>query len=162
LIIFLPQWLSEPYDRGMPRNPAAREAWLHIVQLFTSEEQGRLFATAASEVELTPAGLHALLSLPPGEAKPMRSLAGEWHCDPSQVTAIADQLEGRAYAERQASPTDRRAKLLILTERGAAARQRALERLSEPPSGIVALPAADQRALRDLLRQATVDLPALR
>jgi hypothetical protein len=37
-----------------------------------------------------------------------------------------------------------------------------MEALSEPPAGIRALSAGDQRALAELLRKATADLPPLR
>lgn len=141
---------------------AARDAWLCVVQLFTSEETSRNFVAAASAVELTPAGLRALLALRPDEAKPMRALAVDWHCDPSMVTGIVDQLEHKGFAERQAHPTDRRVKIVHLTVPGQAARAQAMEVLAEPPPGITSLPAADQRALRDLLRRVTAGLPPLR
>ena len=71
---------------------AASEAWQRIVQLFRCDENMQRFAMAAEAVGLTRTGLHALLCISPAETKPMRSLAEEWHCDPSNVTAIVDQL----------------------------------------------------------------------
>jgi DNA-binding MarR family transcriptional regulator len=140
---------------------AGRQAWLHIVQLFTSDENRRVFVDTAAGLGLTPAGLHALLSLLP-DGRPMRALAEEWHCDPSQVTAIVDQLEQRDLAERRIHPTDRRVRTVKLTAEGEAARARAMERLSVPPPGIDALSAAEQGTLRDLLAKVTAHLPALR
>jgi DNA-binding MarR family transcriptional regulator len=140
----------------------AREAWLSILRLFTSDENQRRFVATAGELSLTPAGLKALLAMANDEPKTMRTLAGEWHCDPSTVTAIVDQLEGGGYAERRVGPNDRRVKTVTLTPAGGDARRRAMEALSEPPAGIRALSAGDQRALAELLRKATADLPPLR
>jgi DNA-binding MarR family transcriptional regulator len=48
----------------------------------------------------------------------MRDLGKYMHCDPSFVTAIADLLEKRGLARREASTADRRIKNLVLTEEG--------------------------------------------
>jgi DNA-binding MarR family transcriptional regulator len=140
----------------------ARDAWLCVLQLFISEENQRRFVETAGELSLTPAGLKALLTMDGEEPKAMRVLAAEWHCDPSTVTAVVDQLEQGGYAERRTSATDRRVKTVSLTVAGGDARRTAMQTLSQPPAGIRALSAGDQRALADLLRQATADLPPLR
>ena len=48
----------------------------------------------------------------------MRDLGNKMHCDPSFVTAIADLLEKRGLARREASTADRRIKNLVLTQEG--------------------------------------------
>ena len=48
----------------------------------------------------------------------MRDLGRQMHCDPSFVTAIADLLEKRGLARREASTVDRRIKNLVLTDEG--------------------------------------------
>ena len=48
----------------------------------------------------------------------MRDLGRQMHCDPSFVTAIADLLEKRGLARREASTADRRIKNLVLTDEG--------------------------------------------
>lgn len=48
----------------------------------------------------------------------MRDLGKYMHCDPSFVTAIADLLEKRGLARREASTADRRIKNLVLTQAG--------------------------------------------
>lgn len=48
----------------------------------------------------------------------MRDLGRQMHCDPSFVTAIADLLEKRGLARREASTKDRRSKNLVLTAAG--------------------------------------------
>ncbi|MDP8987728.1 MAG: MarR family transcriptional regulator [Actinomycetota bacterium] len=130
---------------------AAREAWLCVVRLFTSQENTRRFLDVAAELDLTPSTLRVFLTTE--KERPMRELVEEWHCDPSWVTSIVDQLEQRGLAERRVDPSDRRAKWVGLTPLGEQARDRALELLSEPPPGIAALDPSDQRALRDVLRK---------
>ena len=53
-----------------------------------------------------------------GSPMPMRDLGRVMHCDPSFVTAIADLLEKRGLARREASTVDRRIKNLVLTSAG--------------------------------------------
>ena len=48
----------------------------------------------------------------------MKDLGQRLHCDPSFVTMIADALEQRGLAKREANPADRRIKNLVLTPRG--------------------------------------------
>ena len=54
----------------------------------------------------------------------MKDLGRRMHCDPSFVTAVADMLEKRGLARREAHPGDRRIKNLILTGEGCAFRER--------------------------------------
>lgn len=83
----------------------------------------------------------------------MRELADFWGCDASYVTSLADALEDRGLTERRPHPTDRRVKMIALTEEGVAAKKRAYEVLYQPPSSFGSLTAAEQRQLRDLLRK---------
>ena len=53
-----------------------------------------------------------------GSAVTMKDLGHRLHCDPSFVTMIADALEQRGLAKREANPADRRIKNLVLTPRG--------------------------------------------
>lgn len=57
-----------------------------------------------------------------GAPMAMRDLGRQMHCDPSFVTAIADLLEKRGLARREASTVDRRIKNLVLTDEGMALR----------------------------------------
>jgi len=54
----------------------------------------------------------------------MRDLGKYMHCDPSFVTAIADLLEKRGLARREASTADRRIKNLVLTQEGVGLREK--------------------------------------
>lgn len=48
----------------------------------------------------------------------MKDLGKRMHCDPSFVTVVADMLEKRGLARREAHPGDRRVKNLVLTGEG--------------------------------------------
>jgi DNA-binding MarR family transcriptional regulator len=54
----------------------------------------------------------------------MKDLGKRMHCDPSFVTAVADMLETRGLARREAHSGDRRVKNLILTGDGCALKSR--------------------------------------
>src|SRR5262249_55031789 len=68
----------------------------------------------------------------------MGTLAREWHCDASNATWVVDRLERLGFAERRPSPTDRRAKLVVLTARGAKAQSEIMEEFRSPPQDVAA------------------------
>jgi len=84
----------------------------------------------------------------------MGEIASVLRCDPSNVTGIVDGLEERGLVARTASAQDRRVKLIALTSEGRRVRTRLMRAVEKPPEWLVEMPAADQRALRDLLRRA--------
>lgn len=131
----------------------AREAWGYLAALWFSDELHDSFHAACAAADVSPPMLKALLSMEPGEAKPMRALATSWRCDASWVTGIVDGLEEKGYARRLPFPSDRRVKVVEITAAGHKAKQRALDRLQKPPSSLLALAVEDQMALRDLLRK---------
>lgn len=134
--------------------PAAREAWQCIAELWFGAENHDRFHDACAAADVTPPQLKALLSMTRGQPQPMRALAESWRCDASWVTGIVDGLEERGYAVRRPHPTDRRVKVVEITGLGEKARQRALERLHEPPRSMLSALRADElRTLRDLLRK---------
>ena len=132
----------------------AREAWKLATRLWWDERPPRMPAIA-SEFELSPMGVKTLYLLEPGVEVPMSRVAEQCGCDASNMTGIVDRMESRGLIERRDSPRDRRVKLIALTDEGAEIQAQVLDRLYEPPAAIAALPAADQRALRDIMRRAT-------
>ena len=159
--------MKSTIDRGLGRSytsvvatRAGREAWQTITRLLFGRGMERM--AEASEAEgLSPGLLKTLFHLAPGEGAPMRDLADHWRCDASYVTSLADALEERGLVERRPHPTDRRVKMIVLTEEGVAVRERAFEVLSEPPPSLAALTPAEQRELRDLLRKVAEADPQL-
>jgi MarR family transcriptional regulator, organic hydroperoxide resistance regulator len=80
---------------------------------------GELLAQRLSIPSFYIKALHTL-----DRAMPMKELGRCMHCDPSFVTVIADGLEKRGLARREAHPGDRRVKNLVLTAAGTELRQR--------------------------------------
>ena len=133
------------------RSDVAREAWGYVADIWFGEENHDRFHDACAAADVSPPQLKALLSMQPGQTQSMRELAASWRCDASWVTGIVDGLEERGYAVRKAHATDRRVKVVAITALGEKAKQRALDRLHEPPPSFAALTNAEQRQLRDLL-----------
>ena len=98
------------------------------------------------------------------EGESQRDLAEVLALDPSQVVALVDDLDRAGLVERRPSPSDRRTKLVVPTERGRAvaahATARADARLAEQ---LGRLSADEQATLRSLLaRVVNLDAPAVR
>lgn len=131
---------------------AGRDAWSMLYRLLFDQGHDRL-TEASAAIGVSPGMLKTLFHLEPGVGVPMRDLAGHWKCDASYVTNLTDTLEQRGLVERRPHPTDRRVKMIVLTDRGAAVRAAAFARVSQPPASLAALTAVEQRQLRDLLRK---------
>ena len=132
---------------------AGRDAWRLVLGLLFEGQARDRMAAACRSIGISPGSMKTLFRLEPGRGVPMRDLADFWGCDASYVTSLADALEERGLVERRPHPTDRRVKMIALTEKGIAARNRAFDVLYEPPRSFSALTAAEQRQLRDLLRK---------
>jgi len=90
--------------------------------------------------------LGAIGQFPPG---PTNQLAERFGVDPGWVTDNVDRLEARGYVVRRASPSDRRVKILELTEEGRAMFERLDALMFSPPPDLLALSRED---LLDLVR----------
>lgn len=139
-------------DSVVKRRTAVQEAWALMSQLFW-QTRPRLLRVAA-EFGLTPPQLFALKTLEPDNPVPMRALAAALHCDNSNVTGLVDGLEAQGLVERREAEHDRRVRMLVVTERGTQVRDRLMEVMQVVPAELATLGAADQRALRDILRRA--------
>ena len=139
-------------QRQRAATSAADEAQRLFFEIGMIERRRR--GAELADLGLTFAQAHALRVLDPERALPMSTLARDLACDASNVTGIADRLEARGLIERRSAEGDRRVKVLMLTPAGTDLRERVLELMTRPPAAIAALPPADQRALRDILRRA--------
>jgi DNA-binding MarR family transcriptional regulator len=110
----------------------------------------------AAEVGIIPGAAKALKYLSSTEPTPMRQLAAALRCDTSYITTIVDNLEEAGVARRQAHATDRRIKVVVLTDAGQVLADRVAEAMGTPPPPFDALDAGEKVALRDLLRKLTV------
>ena len=120
--------------------------------LFSGQVHGRM-QQACTTLGVPPGVLKLLMQLRPGVGVPMRELAEYFGFDASYVTGLADALEERGLVERQPHPTDRRVKMLVITDAGVDARDRAYQVIYDAPPSFGSLTAAEQRQLRDLLRK---------
>lgn len=142
----------------MGRDDDARAAWGCITRTFLSDEVHDRFHAACSSIGLPhPGALKLLLMLDAEDPPPMRAVASLLKCDASYVTALVDALEEPGYVERRAAPGDRRVKLVALTSQGVAAREKALDVMSEPPAGFGKLTADEARQLARLLAKAATE-----
>jgi DNA-binding MarR family transcriptional regulator len=154
------------YHRGMntvtpPRDPEhlAAELVQHVFDLSRALEDH--VRTVLRELDLTKVLADVLWQLDPArEPLSRKDLAARLHCDPSNVTFLADRLEGLGYLERVLEARDRRFKAMRLTSAGAEARSQLLRRFMID-SPFAQLTASEQRLLADLLaRSVEGRLPA--
>jgi DNA-binding MarR family transcriptional regulator len=85
------------------------------------------------------------------DSSTMGDLASSLGCEASYVTSVVDSLEQRGLVERRPHPRDRRVKVVAPTPEGLAVVKRAEDLLWGPPEVLRALPASDQRLLRDIM-----------
>jgi MarR family transcriptional regulator, organic hydroperoxide resistance regulator len=83
----------------------------------------------------------------------MKELGKRLHCDPSFVTVIADGLEKRGLARREAYPGDRRIKNIVLTDAGQQMRQRMQRELAEQMPWSTVLSVEEREQLLVMLRK---------
>jgi DNA-binding MarR family transcriptional regulator len=77
----------------------------------------------------------------------MRELAERLAIDRPYTTLIVDDLQRRGLVERRVDRTDRRARIVTITELGRNAAELADRIIGEPPEPLLALPAADLETL---------------
>jgi DNA-binding MarR family transcriptional regulator len=133
----------------------AAEVWKALYD-FCRAEYGSYLASAA-ELGLTPGDVKALMWLEPDEPQPMRVLADRWGSDASTVTWLVDRLEEHGFVERRAHATDRRVRVVLLTEHGLKVRADLLERLNTPPAAFTGLSRTELQALRALVPKLRLD-----
>src|ERR1700728_2005382 len=128
----------------------AREAWERMREL-THDPQllGTVHAIAA-EAGIIPGAAKALRYLSATEPTPMRQLAANLRCDTSYITTIVDNLEEAGVARREAHPTDRRIKVVVLTPQGQALADKVAAVMGTPPDVFATLNAEETTTLRDL------------
>ena len=143
-------------DRRIPgsalEGQLADQVWSLLVRVAHERVHSHLGA-AAAEFELAPAQAFALGELDLERPMAMRELAGRLKCDPSNITGLIDRLEARGLVERQAHPSDRRVKYVVLTDRGRALRDRLAARVFAAPTCVACLSEHEQRLLLDALRR---------
>jgi len=127
------------------REELARRAW----RLLMEHGQRRL-ETVSHEIEAMGLSrvmaqfLGAICQSAPG---PTNQLATRFGVDPAWVTDIVDRLEARGEVVRRPSPTDRRVKILEVTEAGRETFRRLEVMFATPPLELLDTPREDLLAL---------------
>lgn len=101
---------------------------------------------------LSTAQLDVLRRLRPGPS-PMRRLAEQMNCEPSNLTGLVDRLESRGLVERLPHPEDRRVKCVALTGEGERVGQEVWQEVAKR-CDLNRLPRRSREDLAGLLRQA--------
>jgi len=151
---------SEPHaraDTASADGDLAAQAWRLIRSIGSNAETVAAEHQMMRETGLTGGPARALRFLPLTGSLPMRQLAARMGCDNSYVTPLVDTLEKLGLAVREAHPTDRRIKVIVLTERGRHVAERVQQGYATPPAAFSALSQAEAATLCDLLRK--VDRP---
>jgi DNA-binding MarR family transcriptional regulator len=78
----------------------------------------------SSEVGLSPSELHGVEAMQPGERISGNTLSERMGLSPSRGSRIIDHLIAKDLLLRDADPSDRRAVILTLTEKGSRVRER--------------------------------------
>jgi DNA-binding MarR family transcriptional regulator len=132
---------------------AGEEAWRLLQQLLMNGEMQTRMRNACEAIGGPPSTVKTLFTLAPGEPIAMRDLAERFACDASYITELVDGLEEQGLATRQPHPSDRRVRTVVLTDKGAKARETVQQVMWQVPEVFSALTAAEQRQLRDLVRK---------
>ncbi|QDQ09825.1 MarR family winged helix-turn-helix transcriptional regulator [Streptomyces spectabilis] len=122
----------------------AARAWQGLNTLLLERYQQRKAVSEALGMSFS--RVRALRRLAAGPVS-LRELAERMGSDPPYTTVIVDDLVRRGLAERITNPTDRRSKLVHLTEDGQAKAELAISIITTPPDALLALPREDIEAL---------------
>ncbi|CAL9653780.1 MarR family winged helix-turn-helix transcriptional regulator [Streptomyces sp. enrichment culture] len=91
-------------------------------------QTGDRIESVLAEFGLTPATAQALWAIDPTEAPPsMKSLAARLYCNAPNLSFVMNQLTDRGLVERSADPSDRRSRVVALTEDGRRVRSAVIE-----------------------------------
>src|SRR3954470_569316 len=132
---------------------AGEEAWRLLQELLMNGEMQSRMRNACEAIGGPPSTVKTLFQLAPGEPVAMRDLAERFACDASYITELVDGLEEQGLATRQPHPSDRRVRTVVLTDKGAKARETVQQVMWQVPEVFSALTPAEQRQLRDLVRK---------
>jgi DNA-binding MarR family transcriptional regulator len=114
----------------------------------------RVSADILEELNLTESQAEMLWALHSGTSpKPMRELARQLRCDPSNITLMTDRLVAVGLVERQPHPTDGRQRVLALTDKGVKVWTLLMDRLQER-APVFTLSAEERAVLLALLEKA--------
>jgi len=133
-----------------PKDPIAAARAEVVELLFSYVERLRAhFESVAVAHDLTAMQAKVLMFL--GDAEPMRCVADNLGCDPSNITGVVDRLQDRGFLTRSEDPSDRRVKILHATPAGKKLRETIGMDLFREMPGMGALSQTQVADLRNLL-----------
>ncbi|WP_129668566.1 MarR family winged helix-turn-helix transcriptional regulator [Phytoactinopolyspora endophytica] len=114
----------------------------------------KMFDAAFDQLPGGPRGFHILTATTKAAPRNQLALAQHLGVDRTVMTYLLDDLVEAGLVERQADPTDRRARLVVATERGRELQQRLESHLAAAEDHLLSsLDEAGRSTLRVLLRQ---------
>lgn len=123
----------------------AADTWRVLFDLLIRSRPER--DAVLAHLGLTANEYKALHSLDAEAGRTMKELAAEWQCDASTATWTVDRLQRLDLAERRVHPTDRRARLVVLTPEGARMQAELVGAMYAPPAELLELDSAQLQAL---------------
>jgi len=114
-------------DAQVPDTPSFDDR-LAVVFAELGQQLHRHFQNVVADLDRTP--MQAIVLRLTGDPTRMGVLAAKAHCQPSHITGVVDELEGRGWLVRGPDPADRRAQLIHQTEAGAGVERAIIDRLS--------------------------------
>jgi DNA-binding MarR family transcriptional regulator len=129
----------------------AADAWRSMFDFFIGTAPARTHSLGKRG--LTPNDSRALMTLDREPGRTMGALAEQWECDPANATWVVDRLERLGYAARQPSPTDRRAKLVVLTSQGVRVKAALTREFYAPPAALLTLDASELQEIERLFQR---------
>jgi len=137
--------------------PSRQDMQLAVVAIQFMDLVKRAIRAVGEDLGLSIAQLDVLRQLHAHGPTPMRRLAETMNCEASNLTGLVDKLEKRGLVARQDHPSDRRVRLLALTEEGAGvSRQMWADVTSRCP--FMSLSSDDRIRLDRLLRESVGSL----
>jgi DNA-binding MarR family transcriptional regulator len=144
--------VSETFVPGLRYRSTAQQLWALVVESYRGWEER--VNEAAAGADLSPASAWTLIQLDPNHPISQKELAALLHCNPSTVVDPTDRLEKGGLVVRQTNPSDRRAKVLVVTPKGKQVRDELIRHLFEPPDAFAHLSAKEQERFRDVMSAA--------
>lgn len=133
-----------------PKDPVAAARAEVVELLFSYVERLRAhFESVAVANDLTAMQAKVLMFL--GDAEPMRCVAENLGCDPSNITGVVDRLQDRGLLTRTEDPHDRRVKILHVTPSGKRLRETIGMELFRDVPGMSSLSPTQVAELKSLL-----------
>jgi DNA-binding MarR family transcriptional regulator len=129
----------------------AEDAFERLRRVAFEGEYVERMAALGAQMQLAPGLIKTLMRLSKEDGVSMGEMARGIGVDPSYVTALVDDLDARGLAQREASPDDRRVKIVVLTKAGRKLADEIDTILSVPPAAFSSLTQSELRQLRDLL-----------